>query len=91
MNTCSSQHLAALALFEQALELAPMNTGCALNVIQTSLQLLKTHSKAPGNSMLERCKKAFRIVDNMPLPEHHRKRYEELLSQFSQLKQEKRR
>ncbi|MAA94760.1 MULTISPECIES: response regulator [unclassified Arsukibacterium] len=85
------QHLAALALFEQALELAPMNTGCALNVIQTSLQLLKTHSKAPGNSMLERCKKAFRIVDNMPLPEHHRKRYEELLSQFSQLKQEKRR
>ncbi|WP_372626789.1 response regulator [Arsukibacterium sp.] len=85
------QHLAALALFEQALELAPMNTGCALNVIQTSLQLLKNQSKAPGSSMLERCKKAFRIVDNMPLPEHHRKRYEELLSQFSKLKQEKRR
>ncbi|MAD76826.1 MAG: response regulator [Rheinheimera sp.] len=85
------QYLAALALFEQALDLAPMNTGCALNVIQTSLQLLKTHSKAPGSSMLERCKKAFRIVDNMPLPEHHRKRYEELLNQFSKLKQEKRR
>lgn len=87
------QHLAALALFEQALELAPMNTGCALNVIQTSLQLLKTNSYGPGGGVLERCKKAFRIVDNMPLPEHHRKRYQELLSQFSQLqlKPEKRR
>jgi tetratricopeptide (TPR) repeat protein len=85
------QYLAALVLFEQALELAPMNTGCALNVIQTSLHLLKTQSKTPGSGMLERCKKAFRIVDNMPLPEHHRKRYEELLNQFSQLKTAKRR
>lgn len=85
------QHLAALALFEQALELAPMNTGCALNVIQTSLQLLKARRQAPGGNLMERCKKAFRIVDNMPLPEHHRKRYQDLLSQFTQLQQEKRR
>ncbi len=85
------QHLAALALFEQALELAPMNTGCALNVIQTSLQLLKTRSQGPGGNLLDRCKKAFRIVDNMPLPEHHRKRYQELLNQFTQLQPQKRR
>lgn len=85
------QHKVALALFEQALELAPMNTGCALNVIQSSLQLLKTQNHTPGGNLLERCKKAFRIVDNMPLPEHHRKRYQELLSQFAQLKPDKRR
>lgn len=85
------QHLAALALFEQALELAPMNTGCALNVIQTILQLLKIRNPSPGGNLLERCKKAFRIVDNMPLPEHHRKRYQELLNQFTLLQKEKRR
>lgn len=81
----------AIELFESALELAPMNTGCALNLIQSSIQLLNTQKKNKSRELFERCKKTFRIVDNMPLPEHHHIRYEELLQQFDKLRDEFRR
>lgn len=79
--------------FEQALEVAPMNTGAALNYIQSLLQLLTQPSNnrnKPGDAF-ERCRKTFRVVDHMPLPEHHRVRYQELLSRFEKISNERRR
>lgn len=82
---------AAIKHFEAALDLAPMNTGCALNLIQASIQQLNKQQKNKSRELFERCKKTFRIVDNMPLPEHHRIRYKELLQQFDKLRDEFRR
>lgn len=82
---------AAIKNFEAALDLAPMNTGSALNLIQTSIQLLNSQQKQKSTELFERCKKTFRVVDNMPLPEHHRKRYKELLQQFEKLRSDMRR
>jgi DNA-binding response OmpR family regulator len=82
---------AAIKHFEAALEMAPMNTGCALNLIQASIQQLNKQQKNKSRELFERCKKTFRIVDNMPLPEHHRIRYKELLQQFDKLRDEFRR
>ncbi|WP_460860599.1 response regulator [Rheinheimera gaetbuli] len=81
----------AVKHFESALELAPMNTGCALNLIQASIQMLHSQKKRKSTELFERCKKTFRVVDNMPLPEHHRARYKELLQQFDKLRDQFRR
>lgn len=77
---------AAVGQFEAALEVAPMNTGSALNLIQASIQLLNSQQRNKSRELFERCKKTFRVVDNMPLPEHHRVRYTELLQQFDILR-----
>jgi DNA-binding response OmpR family regulator len=82
---------AAVRQFEAALEVAPMNTGSALNLIQASIQLLNSQQRHKSRELFERCKKTFRVVDNMPLPEHHRVRYKELLQQFDKLRDEFRR
>jgi len=84
-------YAAAIAEFEAALELAPMNTGSALNLIQASIQLLNSQQKRKSMELFERCKKTFRVVDNMPLPENHRVRYKELQQQFEKLRDEIRR
>ena len=78
----------AIRQFEHALDLAPMNTGSALNLIQASIQQLNLQKKRKSVELFERCKKTFRIVDNMPLSEQHRARYRELLAQFNHLRQE---
>lgn len=80
----------ALQLFEQALDVAPMNTGSALNFIQTALQLIAASKEKTPADLVDKCRKTFRIVDNMPLPENHQDRYQELFQQFSKLKEEKR-
>ncbi|MFC4656673.1 response regulator [Rheinheimera marina] len=80
----------ALQLFEQALDVAPMNTGSALNLIQTAIQMMADPKLKKPVDLVEKCRKTFRVVDNMPLPEHHKERYKELLNQFNKLKEEKR-
>jgi DNA-binding response OmpR family regulator len=86
-----ANYAAAVTQFEAALELAPMNTGTALNLIQASIQLLNSQKERKSVELFERCKKTFRVVDNMPLPEHHRARYKELLQQFDTVRDEMRR
>lgn len=87
----AGQFTEAAKQFEQALELAPMNTGAALNYIQSLLQLLSQPQRFKAGDSFERCRKAFRVVDNMPLPEHHRVRYQELLSRYEKIRTERRR
>ncbi|WP_233006826.1 response regulator [Rheinheimera faecalis] len=85
-----SNYEQALIRFEQALEIAPMNTGSALNYIQTAIQMMADPKRKKPLELAEKCRKTFRIVDNMPLPEHHKVRHQELLQQFNKLKEEKR-
>lgn len=87
----TGQFSEAAKQFEQALELAPMNTGAALNYIQSLLQLLSQPQRFKTGDAFERCRKAFRVVDNMPLPEHHRVRYQELLARYEKIRAERRR
>lgn len=83
------RYVDAIKQFELALEVAPMNTGSALNFIQAAIQHLNSQpDKQKSRELFERCKKTFRIVDNMPLPEQHRVRYKELLQQFGKLRDE---
>ena len=76
--------------FGGTMEIAPMNTGSALNYIQTAIQMMADPKRKKPLELAEKCRKTFRIVDNMPLPEHHRVRHQELLQQFNKLKEEKR-
>jgi len=78
-----SNYEQALLCFEQALEVAPMNTGSALNFIQTAIQMMADPKRKKPLELVEKCRKTFRVVDNMPLPEHHKVRHQELLQQIT--------
>lgn len=68
-------------LFEDALEIAPMNTGSALNQIQVLLSMIESE---PDNrwEYIEKAKGVYRIIDGMPLNEGHSKRAKELAQQL---------
>lgn len=78
----------AIDSFKQALSVAPTNTGSALNCIQSALQLLKTQRKIDNNLILD-CQQHFKLLDGVPLPVHHKQRYNELKQQFNSVKQKK--
>lgn len=71
--------------FEKALELAPTNSGAALNLIQALLKLAG-QTKKPDSHLLERIKHLFRNVDGIALPNQHKKRRQELTTQFNQVR-----
>ena len=74
----------AYEFFEEALEIAPMNTGSALNQIQVLLGLIEAD---PDNrwKYIDKCRHVSRIVDGMPLSEGHEKRASELKQKFEQI------
>lgn len=75
---------AAIAQFEKALELAPMNSGVALNYIQAALKMLGD-SESPLNYLVDGCKRSIRVLDGLSLPANHRARFETLKKEFSQV------
>ncbi|MBW8192401.1 response regulator [Neiella marina] len=75
----------AIEEFEQALQIAPTNTGAALNLLQTLIKRLQ-ESKKMSNGQLRRCDELFKSVEGVRLPSQHRSRKNELWSQFQQLK-----
>ncbi|WP_087505180.1 tetratricopeptide repeat-containing response regulator [Neiella marina] len=77
----------AIEEFEQALQIAPTNTGAALNLIQTLLKRL-SESKKMSPGQLRRCEELFKSVDGVRLPAQHRSRKNELWGQFQQLKRQ---
>ena len=72
--------------FVEALDIAPMNTGSALNQIQVLIALIEAD---PDNrwKYIDKCKHVSRIIEGMPLPEAHQKRAEDLQQRFIQLQQ----
>lgn len=75
---------AAVTQFEKALELAPMNSGVALNYIQAGLKILGD-SETPLNYLIEGCKRCFRVLDGVSLPANHRARFAALKQEFEQV------
>ncbi|RUO34678.1 tetratricopeptide repeat-containing response regulator [Aliidiomarina soli] len=75
---------AAISEFEKALELAPMNSGVALNYIQAALKILGT-SDEPLKYLVEGCKGCLRVLDGLTLPAKHKERLTTLKSEFESL------
>ena len=79
----------AIEEFELALQLAPTNTGAALNLIQTLLKSL-SESKRLNIQQLKHCKELFKYVDGVRLPAQHVGRRKELWQQCQQIERTKR-
>jgi tetratricopeptide (TPR) repeat protein len=74
----------AFNLFEKALDIAPMNTGSALNLIQVIIEIAKTEPNERWK-YVEKGRHVYRIVQDMPLNDSHRKRSEELSNKLKEL------
>lgn len=75
---------AAISEFEKALELAPMNSGVALNYFQAALKILG-HSDAPHQYLVEGCKRAIRVLEGLTLPGNHNARFTALRKEFDKI------
>ena len=78
----------AIVIFEQALTVAPTNTGAALNLIQSLLQVLESQQKQKSLAIYQRCRQTFKLIEHAHLPERHQQRYTELQTQYQQYRQE---
>lgn len=75
---------AAIAQFEKALELAPMNSGVALNYMQAALKILGD-SDSPLSYLVEGCKRCIRGLKGMTLPSTHQQRFAALQRELNQV------
>lgn len=75
---------AAIAQFDKALELAPMNSGVALNYIQAAMKILGT-SDDPLSYLVEGCQQCIRVLKGMTLPNSHQQRFATLQREFDQV------
>ncbi len=78
----------AIVIFEQALTVAPTNTGAALNLIQSLLQVLESQQKQKSLAIYQRCRQTFKLIEHAHLPERHQQRFSELQNQYQQYRQE---
>ena len=78
----------AIVIFEQALSIAPTNTGAALNLIQSLLQVLESQQKQKSLAIYQRCRQTFKLIEHAHLPQRHQQRYAELNNQYQQYRQE---
>ncbi|OBP15214.1 DNA-binding protein [Rheinheimera sp. SA_1] len=78
----------AIVIFDQALNIAPSNTGAALNLIQSLLQVLESQQKNKSLAIYQRCRQTFKLIEHAHLPERHQLRYAELQNQYQQYRQE---
>lgn len=74
---------AAIGQFEKALELAPMNSGVALNYIQAALKIIGDSDK-PLSYLSDGCKRCIRVLEGLSLPANHKARFETLKKEFDQ-------
>lgn len=76
---CYSQgkYQAAYEEFFKAQEVVPMNTGVALNMLQCLLKILDKMDK-PDFPMVASCRKNYRLVDGIPLPDEHQQKFDSL-------------
>ncbi|MCM2680853.1 tetratricopeptide repeat-containing response regulator [Echinimonas agarilytica] len=81
-----AQYGKAIEEFEVALQVAPTNTGAALNLAQTLLKNL-AEQKKPSKAQIKRCEELFRLVDKVRLPSQHRNRRKDLWQQLQQIQQ----
>ncbi|WP_306523808.1 response regulator [Rheinheimera sp.] len=78
----------AMQLFEQALQVAPGNTGAALNLIQAMLQVLESQQKQKSLALYQRCRQIFKTIEQELLMAHHQQRFAQLQQQYQGYRQE---
>lgn len=72
----------ALKQFETALKQAPMNSGASLNYIQAAIKVLADEGSKQSNYLIDGCKRCFRTIDGLTLPEAHQKRFKKIQQEY---------
>ncbi|RUO45733.1 tetratricopeptide repeat-containing response regulator [Idiomarina aquatica] len=75
----------ALSVFREALQLAPLNSGAALNYIQTAVSYCQNTGKVELEYLRKECANCFKTLQGLPLSDTHKQRYEYLLEQTATL------
>ncbi len=78
----------AITIFEQAMHLAPTNSGATLNLIQALLQVLNTQQKNKSLTLYQRCRQLFKTIEPSILSEQHQQRYADLQQQYQLIRLE---
>lgn len=71
----------ALKVFKDAQQLAPLNSGAALNYIQTAVSYCQNTGKAELSQLKKECANCFKTLQGLPLSDSHKKRYNYLVEQ----------
>lgn len=79
------QYKEALEVFKKARQMAPLNSGAALNYIQTVISYCENSSKLPLNMLRKECAQCFRNLQGLPLSDSHQQRYGNLQQQAKKL------
>ena len=79
------QYKEALATFKQAQQLAPLNSGAALNYIQTAVSYCQNTGKVELKFLQKECAGCFRTLQGLPLSDSHQQRYDYLIEQTQML------
>ena len=75
----------ALATFKEAQQLAPLNSGAALNYIQTAVSYCQNTGKVELKVLKRECANCFKTLQGLPLSDSHKQRYNYLQEQTSNL------
>ena len=74
----------ALNFFTNALKVAPVNTGAAINKIQVSLELLNNKTLNTPD-FIDECRRTFSLLDGIALAKAHQNRLPQLKQRFTEL------
>lgn len=75
----------ALKLFKEAQQLAPLNSGAALNYIQTAVSYCQNSGNVELMQLRKDCASCFKTLQGLPLSDTHKQRYQYLIEQTSSL------
>jgi DNA-binding NarL/FixJ family response regulator len=71
--------------FIEAFDIAPVNIGIALNLLQCLAKLVSKSGKIDP-ILVKQCRQVYKVVKGMPLKLEHQKKHESLLLEFAHLK-----
>ena len=77
-------NLEALERFKEAIVLAPVNSGAALNLLQVQIVLMQQHKKHV-KSLMSESKETLRLINGVKLNGTHKKRYTKIKRDFDEL------
>ncbi|MGM0525623.1 MAG: response regulator [Pseudomonadota bacterium] len=75
----------ALQTFREAQHLAPLNSGAALNYIQTAISYCQNTGKVELELLRKECAGCFKTLEGLPLSDSHQRRYDYLFEQTASL------
>lgn len=75
----------ALQTFREAQHLAPLNSGAALNYIQTAISYCQNTGKVELELLRKECAGCFKTLQGLPLSDSHQRRYDHLFEQTAAL------